>query len=214
MHRVLSVGSLEVTDKAQQPKGVSLDALVAAAIRGVAALLAFASRDELLDTTLELYHGCVCANVSRRGVERKLWGVIREVPRQGQETISLTRPGDCEALTRDARHLRSFLLATASDADMYWDLPAMIKDLDGAAASEALWDATVASNGGVEWGASQHSRALARGLQHCPCRACFLTDAVPRPCVAASNRLSPWPPVEQSARRDEGDWTFEHNSCV
>jgi len=85
MHRVLSVGSLEVTDKAQQPKGVSLDALVAAAIRGVAAILAFASRDELLDTTLELYHGCVCANVSRRGVERKLWGINREGRGRGKK---------------------------------------------------------------------------------------------------------------------------------
>ena len=88
----------------------------------------------------------------------------------------------------------------------------MIKDLDGAAASEALWDATVASNGGVEWGTSQHSRVLARGLQHCPCRARCITDAVPRPCVAASNRLSPRPPVVQPP--DEGNWTFEHNSSV
>lgn len=59
MHRVLSVGSLEVTDKAQQPKGVSLDALVAAVIRLVAALMSMATQETLLDATLQLYHGCV-----------------------------------------------------------------------------------------------------------------------------------------------------------
>ena len=57
MHRVLSVGSLEVTDKAHQLKGVSLDALVASLIRFVAFLLSASTQEALMDATMQLYHG-------------------------------------------------------------------------------------------------------------------------------------------------------------
>ena len=66
MHRVLSVGSLEVTDKASELKGVSLDALVASFIRGVAFLLSASTQEALMDATMQLYHGCVLYRYVRR----------------------------------------------------------------------------------------------------------------------------------------------------
>ena len=67
MHRVLSVGSLEVTDsKAHELKGVSLDALVASFIRGVAFLLSATTQEALMDATMQLYHGYVLYRYVRR----------------------------------------------------------------------------------------------------------------------------------------------------
>jgi hypothetical protein len=83
MHRVLSVGSLEVTDsKAHELKGVSLDALVASLIRGVAFILSATTQEALMDATMQLYHGdadtywdvpSMLADLDSESVDEALW---------------------------------------------------------------------------------------------------------------------------------------------
>jgi hypothetical protein len=120
MHRVLSVGSLEVTDsKAHELKGVSLDALVASLIRGAAFLLSATTQEALMDATMQLYHGCV----SSLGV-KAAWKCRKSSRGQADSLSAL--PGN-------------------RDADRYWDVPSMLADLDSESVDEALWEATVAT---------------------------------------------------------------------